>query len=158
MKLARTIHFDESDQHVYARPAASGEWAVSGGFEFSNWTGAELAGSARQAFANGWLGTDSFGRATFVAVTRIELAELDAVCEALARHFVSSYGAPDLAAAMGAAGEEVAFMQELCAGHEPNTLLAVARELAQAGVRERFHSIAVADAEIDLVAVHGRVE
>lgn len=155
LKLARTIHFDVSDQNVFARPADSGEWAVSGGFAFSNWTEAELTGKARQAFANGWLGLASFGRATFVAVAQIEPAELAAQTDALAAHFVAAYGAPELAAARAAAEEELAFMQELCADHPPNTLLAVERSFSPAGVREAFRAINPREAELDLVAVHG---
>ena len=101
MHLAHTIHFDESDRNVFARPAESGEWAIPGGFEFSNWTEGELVGKARQAFANGWLGLDSFGRATFVAVARIEPAELEALEHRLAEHFTTYYGAPNDAARAG---------------------------------------------------------
>ena len=75
LKLARTIHFDDSDRNIFSRPAESGEWAISGGFEFSNWTEDDLSGKARQAFANGWLGLESFGRSTFVAVADIAEAE-----------------------------------------------------------------------------------
>lgn len=157
-KLARTIHFDISDQNVFARPAESGEWAISGGFAFSNWTEAELTGKARQAFANGWLGLSSFGRATFVAVAQIEPAEYDALVDALARHFVDAYGAPDLAAARGPAREELAFMADLCADHAPNTLLAVERSFSEAGVREAFRAIEPRDAELDIVAVHGSAD
>jgi len=158
MKLARTIQFDESDRNVFSRPAESGEWAISGGFEFSNWTKAELVGKARQAFANGWLGLESFGRSTFVAITRIEPAELEALHGALAAHFVSHYGAPDLDAAKSVAREEIAFMEGLCAEHDPNSLLAVSRELTDTGVHEQFRHIAVADAEIDIIAVHGTLD
>jgi len=158
LKLARTIHFDESDRQIFARPADSGEWAIPGGFEFSNWTGADLSGKARQAFANGWLSLDSFGRATLVAVAQIEPAEIDALTARLAGHFVTLYGAPDVAAALPAAREEIAFMQELCAGHDPNVILVVGRDLTEGGVRERFRSITPAEAQIDMVAVHGRTE
>lgn len=71
MKLARAIHFDESDTRVYANSARTGEWCISGGFEFSNWGEGDLTGKARQAFSNGWLGLETFGRVTFVAVTQI---------------------------------------------------------------------------------------
>lgn len=154
-KLARTIHFDESDRNVFARPAASGEWAISGGFEFSNWTAAELTGKRRQAFANGWLGLDGFGRATFVAVAKAEEAEVAALTRALAAHFVAIYGAPDIDAALPAAAEEIAFMAELCEDHPPNTLLAVERSLTEAGVKESFRHIPPQDADIAQVAVHG---
>ena len=155
IKLARTIRFDESDANIFARPAESGEWAVSGGFEFSNWTEGDLVGKARQAFANGWLSLDSFGRATLVAVAQAEPAELDALASRLADHFVTVYGAPDRDTALPHAREELAYMQDLCADHDPNTLLVVQRDLTEAGVRESFRAITPAEAEIDIVAVHG---
>ena len=155
MKLARAIHFDESDRNVFHSPARTGEWCISGGFEFSNWTGADLSGKARQAFANGWLGVETFGRVTFVAVTRIEPAERDALEQALARHFVEVYGAPSLDAALAVAKEEIAHMGELCDDHDPNTLLTVARELTEAGVHETFRTIVAPDADIVQFAVHG---
>jgi hypothetical protein len=158
LKLARTIRFDESDGNVFSRPAEPGEWAIPGGFEFSNWTEDDLAGKARQAFANSWLGLASFGRSTFVAVARIEPAEIEAVTESLADHFVSVWGAPGRAEARVAAEGEMAFMQELCEDHGPNTLLVVSRELTTAGIRESFRAIVPSDAEIDLVAVHATLE
>lgn len=154
MLLARAIHFDESDQRVYFNPARTGEWAISGGFEFSNWTEADLTGKARQAFANGWLGIETFGRVTFVAVTTIEAAEVEALTDALAQHFVDVYGAPSVEAARPVAAEEIAHMADLCAEHEPNTLLTVARELTESGVKEQFRSIAPAEAELEQFAVH----
>ncbi len=158
MKLARTIHFDESDRNIFSRPAETGEWAIPGGFEFSNWTEADLSGKARQAFANGWLALDGFGRATLVAVAQIEPAELEELVGRLAGHFVTIYGAPDRETAVAAAREEIGYMLELCEEHDPNTLLVVQRELTEAGVKESFRVIRPADAEIDIVAVHGSVE
>jgi len=158
LKLARTIHFDESDGNIFSRPADSGEWAITGGFEFSNWTEGDLTGKARQAFANGWLSLESFGRATFVAVAKIEQDELDRLADGLAAHFVSIYGAPSQEAALQAAQAEIAFMQELCDDQDPNTLLVVTRELTDAGVKEQFRAIEPAQAEIAQVAVHGTLE
>ncbi|PKQ12050.1 MAG: hypothetical protein CVT70_11285 [Alphaproteobacteria bacterium HGW-Alphaproteobacteria-1] len=158
MKLARAIHFDESDMRVFHSPARTGEWCLSGGFEFSNWTEADLAGKSRQAFANGWLGLETFGRVTFVAVTQVEPGEAEALTQALAAHFVDFYGAPDLAAALPVARDEIAHMAELCEDHAPNTLLTVLRELTDAGVRESFSAIEPQDAELDLVAVHGALD
>jgi len=155
MLLARAIHFDISDQRVFARPARTGEWAISGGFEFSNWTEADLVGKARQAFANGWLGVETFGRVTFVAVTRIEPGEYDALAAHLARHFVQVYGAPSLAVALPVAHEELAQMAALCADHDPNTVLTVARSLTEAGVREHYRFIAPTEAGLDQFAIHG---
>jgi len=154
MKLARAIHFDESDLRVYHSPARTGEWCISGGFEFSNWGEGDLVGKARQAFANGWLGVETFGRATFVAVTQIEPDEAEAVTQALAQHFVDVYGAPDIKAALPVARDEIAQTADLCDEHAPNTLLTVMRELSEAGVRESFSTIAPQGAELDLVAVH----
>ena len=158
MKLARAIHFDESDQRIFHVSARTGEWCVPGGFEFSNWTEADLDGKARQAFANGWLGLETFGRVTFVAVTVAEPPEVAALTEALAAHFVSHYGAPDLAAALPVAAAEIEEMRSLCDDHDPNTLLTVSRELSEAGVREAFRSIAPQDAELELLAVHASLD
>lgn len=158
MYLARAIHFDESDRNVFHNPARTGEWAVSGGFEFSNWGEADLVGKARQAFANGWLGIETFGRVTFVAVTRIEEAELEQLTDALAQHFVDVYGAPDLEAARPVAREELAHMADLCADHAPNTVLTVLRELTDAGVKEQFRYIEASEAGLDQFAIHGEIE
>ncbi len=158
MKLARAIHFDESDQRVFANPARTGEWCISGGFEFSDWTENDLAGKARQAFANGWLGLETGGRVTFVAVTEMEAAEHDALAGMLAAHFVTYYGAPSAEAAMPVAREELAQMAELCEDHAPNTLLTVARELTEAGVREAYRVIEAQDAGLDQFAIHGSLD
>ncbi len=158
MYLARAIHFDESDRNVFHNPARTGEWAISGGFEFSNWGEADLVGKARQAFANGWLGIETFGRVTFVAVTRIEETELEQLTDALAQHFVDVYGAPDLEAARPVAREELAHMAELCADHAPNTVLTVLRELTDAGVKEQFRYIEASEAGLDQFAIHGEIE
>ncbi|WP_319823983.1 DUF6505 family protein [Thalassovita sp.] len=158
MKLARAVHFDESDQRVFATPARTGEWCISGGFEFSNVTEGELVGKTRQAFANGWFGLETSGRVTFVAVTAIEPAELSALTELLAQHFISYYGAPSIEAAHPVASEELAHMLDLCEDHAPNTLLTVARSLTDSGVREAYRVISPPDAELDLLAVHGSLD
>jgi hypothetical protein len=154
VRLARTLRFDESDERVFERAAEPDEWAISGAFEFSDWTGDMLTGKARQAFANGWLGLESFGRATFVATARIEEAEFTALIDRLAAHFVEAWGAPDIEAARPVAEEELRFMASLCEDHEPNTLLVVQRELVEAGVSESFRSIRTHEATIDMIAVH----
>ncbi len=158
MRLARTIRFDESDANVFERAAEPDEWAVSGAFAFSDLTDADLTGKTRQSFANGWLGLESFGRATFVAVAEITETEYAAQIDALALHFVSEYGAPDADAARPVAAEELAFMQSLCAEHDPNTLLVVERSLVDAGVKEAFRAIRPQDASLDIVAVHGTLD
>ena len=158
MNLARAIHFDESDQMVFHTPARTGEWAVSGGFEFSNWGKGDLSGKARQAFANGWLGLETFGRVTFVATTKVEPAEFDLLVDQLAMHFINIYGAPDLNSARPVALDELNHMVELCAGHDPNTLLTVARELTDEGIAEAYRTIDPPEAELDILAVHGHLE
>jgi hypothetical protein len=152
--MARAIHFDESDRNVFHNPARTGEWAVSGGFEFSNWAKGDLVGKARQAFANGWLGIETFGRVTFVATTQIEDAEYDTLLRHLAQHFVDVYGAPTLDAALPVAAEELSHMADLCADHAPNTVLTVLRELTEAGVREQYRYIEANDAGLDQFAIH----
>ncbi|UWR24341.1 DUF6505 family protein [Sulfitobacter sp. S190] len=158
MKLARAIHFDESDQRIFHIPARTGEWCVSGGFEFSNWTEGDLTGKARQAFANGWFGLETGGRVTFVAVTQIEPGEVETLTSMLAQHFVTYYGAPTVEAATPVAQEEVQQMLDLCDDHDANTLLTVARELSDAGVREAYRTIQPQDAGIDQFAVHGSLD
>ena len=158
MKLARALHFDESDMNVYHSPARTGEWCVSGGFEFSNWTEGDLVGKARQAFSNGWLGVETFGRVTFVAVTQIEPAEMETLTSALAQHFVEMYGAPSIEAALPVAREEVQQMAELCEEQDPNTVMTVARELTNAGVKEAFRMIEQREAGLDQFAIHGSLE
>lgn len=158
MKLARAIHFDESDMNVYHSPARTGEWCISGGFEFSNWTEGDLAGKARQAFSNGWLGVETFGRVTFVAVTQIEPAEIEALTQSLARHFVDMYGAPSVEAALPVAREELQQMAELCEEHDPNTVMTVARDLTESGVKEAFRVIEQREAGLDQFAIHGSLD
>ena len=158
MNLARAIHFDESDQRVFHSPARTGEWCISGGFEFSNWTEGDLEGRAKQAFSNGWLGAETFGRVSFVAVTKIEPSEHAALVDGLAQHFVDIYGAPDVNTALPVAEAEIAHMCELCEDHAPNTLLTVARELTEAGVRETFRVIEAQEAGLEQFAIHGDLD
>ncbi|MCR9156749.1 MAG: DUF6505 family protein [Rhodobacteraceae bacterium] len=158
MKLARAIHFDESDQRVFHSPARTGEWCISGGFEFSNWSEGDLEGRAKQAFSNGWLGAETFGRVSFVAVTQMEPAEYAALVDGLAQHFVDIYGAPSIDAARPVAEAEIAHMAELCDEHAPNTLLTVSRELTEAGVNEAFRVIEPQEADMALLAVHGSLD
>ena len=154
MKLARTIRFDESDLNVFEQPAEIDEWAISGAFAFSDFQEADLTGKMRQAFANGWLGLETFGRSTFVAVANISDFELEALKGALAAHFVEVYGAPSADAARPVAEEEIGFMLSLCDEHDPNTLLVVERNIAQVGVKEAFRAIKPQDASLDAFAVH----
>ena len=158
MKLARAIHFDESDTRVFASPARTGEWCISGGFEFSNWTEGDLSGKAKQAFSTGWRGLETGGRVTFVAVTEVEEGEVETLNQMLAHHFVTYYDAPNVDAALPVARDELAQMAELCEDHDPNTLLTVARELTEAGVRESYRVIEPQEAGLEQFAIHGDIE
>ncbi len=140
LRLPRTIRFDATDERVFERAAAPGEWAVSGAFAFADADPASLSGKPRQAFVSGFLGTASFGWSTFAVVSEITPDELQSVIEALAHHFVEAYGAPSLEAARPAAEAEVAFARSLCE-HTVNTVLAVERSFGPDGVVERFRTI-----------------
>lgn len=158
MKLARTLRLDVSDQNVFDRPAQSGEWAISGGFEFSNWTEAELKGKARQAFSNGWYSVESGGRASFVGVCSITDTELEALRNTLSKTFVEIYGAPDFDSAYAVACEEIDQMRNMCDDFEDNTLLMVSRTLTDVGVEETYRTRAPQDASLEAFAVHGSYE
>ena len=155
MKFARVIRLDDSDMNVFDTPAEPGEWAIPGTFEYSNWTEAELDGKARQAFAHGWLGLESFGRGSVVAVAPITEAERADLVERLARYFVTTWGAPNLDAAYPVAEEEIAHMGEMCADQDQNTLMVIERELTEAGVKERFRLVPPQGASLEAFAVHG---
>jgi hypothetical protein len=141
MRFLRTIRLDASDEQVFERAAAPGELAVPGAFAFAHTPPEALCGKSGQAFAHGFLGTESFGWSTLVAVAEITPAGLEAVIEALARHFVDGYGAPDLEVARAAARAESEFAMSLCE-HPANTLIAVERALGPDGIVERFRTIA----------------
>jgi len=140
MRFPRTIRFDASDERVFEHAAADGEWAVSGAFAFAEADPGALVGKTRQAFANGFLGTASFGWSTFVAVAEITPDELEQVIERLAEHFAAHYGAPSVEAARPVARAETEFAASLC-DHKINTLLTVERALGPDGIVERFRTV-----------------
>jgi hypothetical protein len=158
MKLARTIRLDATDDNVFEHPAGSGEWAISGGFEFSNWEADQLTGKPRQAFSNGWLSLDSFGRSTVVAITSITEEELNALVTRLAEHFVAKYGAPDVETARPVAAEEIDHMRQMCEDHADNTVLMVSRALTESGIHESYRFLAPQGASLETFAVHGSVD
>lgn len=142
MKFARTIRFDNSDGNVFPHAAQPGEWAISGAFAFGDLPPDALIGKERQAFANGFLGLSSFGRSTFVVAATITPEQLEAAESVLARHLLTHYGAPNLAAALDAAREETAFISDLCAEVRPGVIFAVSRSVNEAGeIEESFRMI-----------------
>jgi len=140
MRFLRTIRLDNSDLQVFPRAAAPGEWAVPGSFAFAEADPQDLTGKDKQAFRNGWLGTESFGRATLVEVAEIDEAGFYQVVERLARHFVEVYGAPGLTAALPAAREEADYARGL-SEHKLHSLLAIERAPGAAGLTERVRVI-----------------
>ena len=140
MKFPRVIRLDSSDRQVFAQAAEPGEWAVTGSFAFLDQDPARLEPKERLAFASGWFGTASGGRATLVEVAEITEAQFFQVVERLARHFVEHYGAPSLADALPAARAEADDAAAL-ADHKLHSLLALERELGDQGLVERIRVI-----------------
>lgn len=140
MKLLRTIRLDPSDTFVFDRAAEPGEWAVSGAFVFWNTDPDALQGKARTAFRAGFLGVTSLGWSTLVQIVEASDDDRAALVETLAGQLVAHFGAPDLAAARGAAEEEVAFAASLC-NQPADTLIAVHRGVEDGAVREAFRTL-----------------
>jgi hypothetical protein len=143
MKLLRTIRFDNSDERVFEVAARSEEWAVSGAFAFAQLAPEEITGKTKQAFANGFLGVESFGRSTFAVVAEAKPGTREAIEARLAEHFVAYYGAPDLESALLAAREEIDFIIQLCRDALINTVFTVRRTFdAKGRIKEEFRTIA----------------
>ncbi|WP_207539195.1 DUF6505 family protein [Sabulicella rubraurantiaca] len=141
-KLLRTLRLDESDALVFPVAAAPGEWAVPGGFAFWDDAPASLSGKRQQAFRSGFLGLSSFGWSTLVEVAECGAAERAAALRALAAHIREAYGAPDDAAATGAAEEELGFAESLCRDQPAGTVLALHRSHDKGGEqREAFRTL-----------------
>ena len=96
MKLARTIRLDVSDSNTYLFPAEPGEWAVTGTFAFASSDLNSLTNKDQIAFRYGWMGTQSFGRSTFVQVTTIAKEHYEETVRRLAAHIFESYSAPGM--------------------------------------------------------------
>lgn len=140
MKFPRTVRLDGSDLEIFETAAAPGEWAVPGSFAFADNEPERLERKARLAFAGGWLGTESFGWSSLVEVAEIDEADFFRLVERLARHFVEHYGAPDLGAALPTARSEADYAAGLCE-HGVHTLLALERQVTEAGIAERYRVI-----------------
>ncbi|MBL8672185.1 MAG: hypothetical protein JNK11_16110 [Alphaproteobacteria bacterium] len=144
MRLLKTIRMDRTDEAVFERAAAPGEIAVSGAFLFADMPPAAVRGKVRQAFANGFLGVESFGWSTFAVVATLDDGELDALVAWLAGEFLAKLGAPGPEAARAAAIGELQHAAALAKDHPVNTLLAVERSWGEDGILERFRVIAPA--------------
>ena len=140
MKFPRCIRLDASDLNIYARAAEPGEWLVPGGFAYADCDPDGLERKARLAFHGAWLGTGSFGHSTLAEVAELDDNAFAQVVERLAQHFVDNYGAPGLEAARPVARAEAEEAAALCE-HKIHTLMALEREITEAGVVERFSVI-----------------
>ena len=140
-RLPRTIRLDPSDKVVFAQAAAPGEWAVAGTFLFWGRAPDSLSRKERIAFRSGFLGVDSFGFSTLVAVQEARPDERAAMVETLAQHLVTHLGAPSLEIARPAAEEEVTLAESLCAQHPLNTLIALHRAHDGTAIREQFRTL-----------------
>lgn len=141
MMLPRTLRLDPSDTVVFETAAAPGEWAVAGGFMFWDEDPATMTGKRRQAFRSGFLGLGGFGWSTLVEVAPCDAAARAAAVAALAGHIRQALGAPDDAAAVAAAEEEIAFAESLCEGHAEGTVLALSRRIEDGRQRETFRTL-----------------
>lgn len=142
MKLLRTIRFDQSDEHVFEKAAGSDEWAVPGGFAFAGMAREAITGKTRQAFANGFLSLESFGRSTFATVAEIGNDDYGKMTEALAAHFCEAHGAPDVESALPVAHEEMDFVAGLVADAPINTVFTLRRFHDDNGeIREEFRTV-----------------
>lgn len=139
-RFLRAVRLDSSDTQVFERAAIPGEWAVPGSFAFWDTNPKQLVGKAKQAFHNGFLGTQSLGWTTLVEIDSISTDELDAVRDTLSRYFVSHWGAPDYASAEQVAQEEIEFAISLC-DQPVHTLLAMSRDVEAEGVVENFRVV-----------------
>ena len=154
MKFLKTIRFDMSDDHVFENAAAPDEWAVSGAFTFSGMDSDQVTGKAKQAFANGFLSLQSFGRSTFASVAEFGDDDMALAETGLAHHFVDEYGAPDVEAALPAAREEIKFILDLCETPLINTIFTVRRSYNEEGqIQEEFRTIQAPDSK----PIHTRI-
>jgi hypothetical protein len=141
-RLLRTIRLDGSDAVIFAPAAAPGEWAVPGTFLFAGRDPEGLSRKDRTAFRSGFLGIDSFGWSTLAVVSEATEAERAAAVDRLSAQFVARLGAPDAAAALPAAEEEIALSADLCRGHAVGALIALHRATEDGGaIRERFRAL-----------------
>lgn len=140
MKLLRTIRLDDSDTFLFETAAAPGEWAVSGAFAFAHLDPVTLEGKTRVAFRAGFLGIGSLGWSTLVHIVEASPEDRAAAVATLARQLVARFGAPDVATALPAAEEEIAFAASLT-DHPAGMLAAVSRRCEAGVVHEAFRAL-----------------
>jgi len=114
---------------------------VPGTFLFWGRAADTLSRKEAIAFRSGFLGVDSFGHSTLVAVQEARPEERAALVAALARQLVARLGAPSVDDALPAAEEEVALAESLCRDHPLNTLVALHRRHEDGAIREQFRTL-----------------
>ena len=108
---------------------------MPGSFAFLDVEPEDLTGKRLQAFRSGFLGTRTFGWSTLVQIDEIDEDEFQLVIDRLAQHFIDDYGAPHIAAALPAAGEEAHYAVAICE-YDVHTLLAIERDFGEDGIVE----------------------
>lgn len=145
IKLLRSLRLDASDGFVFDKVAEPGEWLVPGSFVFWGDDMDTLVGKRRQAFRSGFLGLSSFGWSTLAMVSEASVEEREAAIAVLAAYLRRDHGAPDEAAALAAAREELTFAESL-ACHPVQTIIALNRRLDSDGeIKEQFRTLRPAE-------------
>lgn len=139
MRMLRTIRLDAGDDALFTLAARNDEAAVSGAFafDFGGVDPATLTGNAQHAFALGFLGLASFGRASLVVVSECKPSDYVYALDALTKHLLEVYGAPSATEARRIAEAELTFARSLC-DQPVNTLLSLARTLTDDGIEENY--------------------
>jgi hypothetical protein len=139
-RLLRCLRLDPSDTFVFPRAAEPGEWAVPGSVMFWGADVSELLPKERAAFRAGFLGVKTLGFSTLVEVAEIPEGDVEGLIETFAEELLAKAGAPDRAAALAAARDELAFAQSLC-DHPVGTAIAMHRTFEDGGIREQFRTL-----------------
>ena len=114
-------------------------------FLFADIPPSDLSGKIKQAFSNGFLGTESFGFSTLVSVVNTRDDDVETLTDRSRRIRGTAGCAEPGGGAERPPREEIGFMAELCLPHEAGTLLTISRELGENGITESFRSLPKAD-------------
>ena len=140
LKFLRTVRLDISDEKAFPLVAQADEWAVTGTFVFADAEPEKLSKKEQLAFRNGWLGSDSFGWATFVTIEEISNEQYQFVASRMAEYIFKYYRAPNKVVALEAAQKELEFASGLCE-HPSGTMLSIERSFSNTGISERFKTV-----------------
>jgi len=143
LRLLRAVRFDATDERVFPIAAAEGEWLVTGSFLWAGVDPERLDRKMRLAFAQGFLGIESFGFASFATAAPIEPDAARALEDRLTHRLLEQMGAPDRATAARAAAELLADSAALARDLPEGALLAIERRIdpESGGVAERIRKL-----------------